>query len=133
MSDKLFAPASMGRILTPVKANHGSDTCFVLVVKEKTRNTKFTKPRGENMKNLKRLGLSFSLICILAMATFAGETPTGPCPPPAPGETPTGPCATVQVTADDSLASNDAGTLTEAEYSITEATIDFVQSVLLLF
>jgi hypothetical protein len=85
------------------------------------------------MKNLKRLGLCLSLICTLAMATFAGETPTGPCAPPAPGETPTGPCATAQATPGDSLMTSYAGAYSGADYSIAEATKDLLQSLLLLF
>ena len=40
--------------------------------------------------NLKRLALSFTLICVLAGASLAGETPIGPC---APGQTDTPPCS----------------------------------------
>ena len=86
------------------------------------------------MKNLKRLGLSFVLVSALALTAFAGETPTGPC---APGETPTGPCATAQVTQDDSVAPGETNSPrasnVEAEYSITDAALDLLQSVLLLF
>ena len=41
------------------------------------------------MKTLKRLFVSFTLICVLAVVTFAGDVPT---PPTAPGETNTPPC-----------------------------------------
>lgn len=85
------------------------------------------------MKNLKRLGVSFTLISVLAVAAFAGEIPTGPCAQPAPGEIPTGPCAAAQMTSGDSEtsaapASNAADTL-----SVTEVALDLLQSVLLLF
>lgn len=89
------------------------------------------------MKNLKQLGLSFTLLFVLATAAFAGETPTGPCAPPAPGETTTGPCATGQMIPDDSVAPGSTNSLpasnSGAEYSIAEAAIDMLQSVLLIF
>ena len=50
------------------------------------------------MKNLKRLGLSFTLTAVLSTAVFAGETNSPPC---VPGETATPPC-TVQPMTDDS-------------------------------
>jgi len=40
--------------------------------------------------NLKRLALSFTLMCALPGASLAGETPIGPC---APGQTDTPPCS----------------------------------------
>ena len=47
------------------------------------------------MKNLKRLGLSFTLIAVLSTAGLAGETPMPPC---APGETQSPPCNSQSVT-----------------------------------
>lgn len=41
------------------------------------------------MKYLKRLTLSFTFICVLAVAAFAGETGSPPC---VPGETLAPPC-----------------------------------------
>jgi len=49
------------------------------------------------MKNLKRLGLSFTLVAVLSTAVFAGETPSPPC---VPGETNSPPC-TAQSANDD--------------------------------
>ena len=49
------------------------------------------------MKHLKTLTLSFTLMCLLAVAAFAGETNTPPC---APGETHSPPCSTESVTDD---------------------------------
>jgi len=49
------------------------------------------------MENLKRLGLSLTLIAVLATAVFAGETPS---PPYVCGETGTPPCPTQSVTDD---------------------------------
>ena len=89
------------------------------------------------MKNLKRLGLSVTLMSVLAAAAFAGETNSPPCAPPDPGETSSPPCAAAPMTSGDNVdpgetnappASN-AGT----EFSVTDAAIDLLQSVLLLF
>jgi|GEM_PF-588329 len=56
------------------------------------------------MKNLRKLSASVALACILSISTFAGETSTPPCAPPAPGQTDTPPC---------SVASGDMGAPTE--------------------
>lgn len=89
------------------------------------------------MKNLKRLGLSLVLVSVLAVTAFAGETPTGPCPPPVPGETPTGPCATAQMPQDDSVVQGQMNSSpasdTGSEYSFNELAVDLLQSVLLIF
>jgi hypothetical protein len=45
------------------------------------------------MKNLRKLGATVVLTCVLALSAFAGETQTPPCAPPEPGETQTPPCA----------------------------------------
>ena len=42
------------------------------------------------MTTLKGLGLSFTLICVLMVTAFAGETPGPPC---IPGETGSPPCS----------------------------------------
>jgi len=47
------------------------------------------------MNKLQRLILSFTLMSVLAVAAFAGETPTPPC---APGETQGPPCSSQSVT-----------------------------------
>ena len=86
------------------------------------------------MKNLKRLGVSVTLVCVLATAAFAGEVNSPPC---APGEVNSPPCAGAQITPADSVvpgetssppASNAAVTL-----SVAEVAVDLLQSVLLLF
>lgn len=86
------------------------------------------------MKNLKKLGLSFALISVLAITAFAGETPTGPC---APGETPTGPCQSASITLDDSVAPGETPTPPAStagyDYSLADAAVDLLQSVLLIF
>ena len=48
------------------------------------------------MTNLKRLALSFTLMSVLAVAAFAGETNTPPC-----GEMNAPPCSSASVTSTD--------------------------------
>jgi hypothetical protein len=66
------------------------------------------------MKSLKRLGVSFTLIAVLSMATFAGETNAPPC---APGEIPSPPCAAAR----------------RSEFSVSDVALSLIQSVLSLF
>ena len=86
------------------------------------------------MRNLKLLGISVTLLCVMSMTAFAGDTTSPPC---APGETISPPCASAQLVPDDSVmpgqtdtppASNSGG-----EYSIAEVAVDLFQSALLLF
>jgi hypothetical protein len=58
------------------------------------------------MKHLRRLFLSFTLMCVLAGATFGGETQSPPC---APGETNTPPCV-VETVNDDSAPLGETST-----------------------
>ena len=85
------------------------------------------------MKNLKRLGASVTLMFVLAVAAFAGETNTPPCAPPDPGETNTPPCAVSQmdVAAGETITPpvSNSGT----EFSCGDVAIDLLQSVLSLF
>ena len=88
------------------------------------------------MKNLKRLGVSATLMFVLSVVAFAGETQSPPCAPPEPGETQSPPCAVAQLTRDDSLAPGEtssppsnAGDVS----SVTEVALDLLQSVLLIF
>lgn len=89
------------------------------------------------MKNLKRLGVSVTLLFVFAMAAFAGETNSPPCAPPEPGQTNTPPCAAALMTPGDSLApgetnappASNAGT----EFSVADVAIDLLQGVLSLF
>jgi len=89
----------------------------------------------KNMKNLKRLGLSVSLICILATASFAGETSSPPCTDP--GQMNTPPCAEALVMSAGSVAPGEVNsppaTSAEAGYSIAEMTMDLLQTALLIF
>src|SRR6266550_3427498 len=62
---------------------------------------------GENMKNLKRLGVALALTLVLGVSTFAGEMNSPPCVPPDPGETHTPPCAAAQPSPDGSAAPGD--------------------------
>ena len=86
------------------------------------------------MKNLKRLGVSVTLLCVLSLTTLAGDTNSPPC---APGDTNSPPCAAAQVIPDDSVApgatNSPPASNSGIEYSIAEAATDLLQSVLLLF
>jgi hypothetical protein len=86
------------------------------------------------MRNLKRLGASVTLLCVLSLTTLAGDTMTPPC---APGDTMTPPCASAQVTVDDSVVpgstNSPPASSSETEYSIAEATVDLLMNMLFLF
>jgi hypothetical protein len=82
------------------------------------------------MKNLKRLGVSFTLISVLVVAAFAGETPTGPSAPNC-GQTNTPPCAAAPMTLGETNAPP-ASSAADAP-SVTEVALDLLQSVLLFF
>ena len=82
------------------------------------------------MKNLRRLGISITLLCVLAVAAFAGDTSSPPC---APGDTSSPPCASAQMTPDDLApvaVNSPPASNSGAEYSIAEAVVDLA---LLLF
>jgi len=89
------------------------------------------------MKNLKRLGISVTLMFVLAVAAFAGETNTPPCAPPDPGETNTPPCAVAQMEGNDHVVPGETGTPSVSnagtEFSVADVAIDLFQSVLSLF
>jgi len=89
------------------------------------------------MKNLKRLGVSATLMFVLSVVAFAGETQSPPCAPPEPGETQSPPCAVAQITRDDSLAPGETSSPPASNAgdasSVTEVALDLLQSVLLLF
>jgi hypothetical protein len=88
------------------------------------------------MKNLKLPGLSVTLLCVLSMTAFAGDTNSPPCAPPDPGSTNSPPCAAAQITLDDPPASNETvvpASTAESNYSVSEVTVDLLQSLLLLF
>lgn len=86
------------------------------------------------MSNLKRLGASVTLLCVLSLTTLAGDTNSPPC---APGDTMTPPCASAQVTVDDSVVpgptDSPPASSSETEYSIAKATVDLLMNVLSLF
>ncbi len=89
------------------------------------------------MKNLKRLGISLILICVLATAAFAREVNSPPCAPPEPGTVNSPPCAAAQITADDSVAPGETQSPPASNAgdtaSVAELAADLLQSVLLLF
>ena len=86
------------------------------------------------MKNLRRLGITVTLLCVLSMTAFAGDTTSPPC---APGQTEGPPCASSQVTEDDSIVpgstNSPPASSSETEYSIAEATADLLLNLLFLF
>jgi hypothetical protein len=79
------------------------------------------------MKNLKMLGISLTLVCVLAAAAFAGEVNSPPC---APGEVNSPPCAVAQITPEDSVV---PGETSAPPASVSEVAVVLLQSVLLLF
>ena len=88
------------------------------------------------MKNLKRLGVSATLMFVLSVVAFAGETQSPPCAPPEPGETQSPPCAVAQLARDDSLAPGETScppSNVGDVSSVAEVALDLLQSVLLLF
>ena len=86
------------------------------------------------MKNLKRLGVSFTLMCVLAVVALGGETNAPPCATE-PGETQSPPCAAGQMSSDDSVAPGETSAPPAAnagsEFSITDLA-NLLQSVLSL-
>lgn len=87
------------------------------------------------MKNLKRLGVSVTLMSVLAVVAFAGDTSSPPCAPPDPGITNTPPCASAQITTDDSAAPGTVNSppASEIEVSITEVAVGLLANALSLF
>jgi hypothetical protein len=89
------------------------------------------------MKNLKRLGVSATLMFVLSVVAFAGETQSPPCAPPEPGETQSPPCAAAPIVPGDSLAPGETSSPPASNAgdasSVTEVALDLLQSVLLLF
>jgi hypothetical protein len=82
------------------------------------------------MKNLRRLGLCFTLLCVLATQAFAD----GPCEPN-PGQTSTPPCSEAQIAPDtDASGQNSASPESSAaEAWVAEITVDLIESVLSIF
>ena len=62
------------------------------------------------MNNLKRLVVSLSLMSVLAITAFAGETSSPPCMDPGILQTPPAPCSSAQMTTDDSTAPGETAT-----------------------
>ena len=84
------------------------------------------------MKNLRRLGISATLLCVLAMTAFAGETNSPPCTP---GETNSPPCSLTQAAPDDSTAPpvTTSPSVVVDEYPIGELAIEIVQQLLTIY
>lgn len=84
------------------------------------------------MKNLKLLGISVTLLCVLSLTAFADDTNSS-C---APGSTNSPPCAMAQITAGDPEGSTETvapASAAGSNYSVSELTVDLLQSLLLLF
>jgi len=67
------------------------------------------------MNNLKRLVVTLSLTAVIAVTTFAGETPAPPCSPTEPGQMSTPPCSTAQLPTDDPINLGETPTPPDAE------------------
>ncbi len=88
------------------------------------------------MKTLRRLGLSLTLISVLAVAAFAGDTNSPPCAPPDPGSTNSPPCAVAQNLADDSTAPDLTSTspsVVSDEYSMGQLAVEIAQHWLSIY
>jgi hypothetical protein len=88
------------------------------------------------MKNLKRLGVSFTLMCVLAVVALGGETSAPPCATE-PGETQSPPCAAAQMLPGNSVDPGQTSTPPAAsagtEFSVSDMALSLVQSVLSIF
>ena len=88
------------------------------------------------MTKLKRLGSLGVLTCVLGVAVFAGESPSSACGPN-PGEIQTPPCSSAPIVSDDTPLGSPAPDITDitdtTDVVITEAAIELLQSVLLIF
>jgi len=84
------------------------------------------------MKNLKLLGISVTLLSVLSMTAFAGDTSSPPC---VPGDTSSPPCAMAQITPDEPESTETVApaSTSGSAYSVSEVAVDLLQSVLLLF
>lgn len=84
------------------------------------------------MKNLKLLGISVTLLCVLSMTAFAGDTSSPPC---VPGDTSSPPCSSAQIIADDAAAPGtvNSAPASEVEISITEVAVDLLANALSIF
>jgi hypothetical protein len=89
------------------------------------------------MKNLRKLGAAVVLTLVLGFSAFAGEVLIPPCAPPDPGEVLIPPCASTQMSPDDSMAPGKTpsrpASIVGTELLVTDVTMGFLQSVLLLF
>jgi hypothetical protein len=84
------------------------------------------------MTNIKRLTAVVALTFALSMTAFAGDNP--PVCNPDPGIMQSPPCAATQLVSDESAPQKDAQTTLaeESAISLTEATVDVLQSLLTL-
>jgi hypothetical protein len=85
------------------------------------------------MKNLKKLVVAFSLIFVLAITAFGGETQSPPCSPPNPGETQSPPCSLAQLAPDDPTIPGETETSRAAETVVITTIADAAVGALLSF
>jgi hypothetical protein len=83
------------------------------------------------MSDLRRLVVTLCLTSVLAITAFAGETPTGPCPPPDPGETQSPPCSAAPLATDDSTNHGQTGTMPASDTTLYVVSV--VEETLLQF
>jgi hypothetical protein len=84
------------------------------------------------MRNLKRLVVSLSLMSVMSITAFAGETSAPPCAPD-PGQTSTPPCSSAQMTTDDSVVPGQTDTPPAADAADVSTVIEDTLIALLLF
>ena len=83
------------------------------------------------MKNLKLLGISSALLCLMAVTTLADGNDA--C---IPGATNSPPCAVAQLTTDDAAPDTDtdgSASVLESDVYLTEVAVDLVKGVLSVF
>ena len=83
------------------------------------------------MTNLKRLVVTLSLITVLAVTAFAGETESPPCAPPDPGEMGTPPCSTAQQVTNDTTNPGETEAPPAAETVVISMIVDGAVGALL--
>ena len=83
------------------------------------------------MKNLKRLTLSFALVCALVTTTLAGETNCPPLPPCVPGETQSPPCQAQSVDDESAALAETSTPSAEPVLDVTDIAETLLWSLLL--
>ena len=84
------------------------------------------------MKKLAKLAAVVGLTLSLGLVALGGETQTPPCPNPDPGETQTPPCSSINLMGGDSQTDMQTAQSSDSIDYVTEATLELIQSVMLL-